>query len=377
PVPRPPRARARRLDVGAGGGPPGVASGAALRVRRPGAAAARGRRRRGGARPAHRRRPGRVRGAADARHRGGGRAGVGGAGARGGRADRGDAGQGAPVKIRRIRSEPGRGGSAVPETLGRSVFDGELGFPLMVVHRDALDHNIATLAAFARDHGLELAPHAKTHMSPEIAARQLGAGAWGLTVATPAQARTVRGFGVRRVLVANQVVDPAGLRWAAAELDADPDFTLLSFADSQAGVDILAAHAGSRPFPVLAELGHPGGRAGCRTVEELLELARYVERTDGVELAGVAGYEGALGTAQEVRKYLDLLQEAVEHLRVRTPILTVGGSQWFDVIGRHLAATQARVLLRSGAYVTHDDGFYRERTPYNRMDGELRPALEV
>lgn len=265
----------------------------------------------------------------------------------------------------------------MPETLGRSVFDGELGFPLMVVHRDALDHNIATLAAFARDHGLELAPHAKTHMSPEIAARQLGAGAWGLTVATPAQARTVRGFGVRRVLVANQVVDPAGLRWAAAELDADPDFTLLSFADSQAGVDILAAHAGSRPFPVLAELGHPGGRAGCRTVEELLELARYVERTDGVELAGVAGYEGALGTAQEVRKYLDLLQEAVEHLRVRTPILTVGGSQWFDVIGRHLAATQARVLLRSGAYVTHDDGFYRERTPYNRMDGELRPALEV
>ncbi|MGI5269402.1 alanine racemase [Nonomuraea sp. CA-218870] len=261
--------------------------------------------------------------------------------------------------------------------LGRSVFGGELTFPLMVVHRDALDHNIATMAAFARDHGMELAPHAKTHMSPEIAARQLDAGAWGLTVASPAQARTVRGFGAARIMVANQVVDPAGLRWAAAELDADPGFTLLSFADSPAGADLLASFAGSRPFPVLAELGHPGGRAGCRTVEDLLALVRHIERTDGVEIAGIAGYEGALDTAQEVRKYLDLLQEAVEHLRVRTPILTVGGSQWFDVIGRHLAATQARILLRSGAYVTHDDGFYRERTPYNRMDGELRPALEV
>ncbi|MFG1942164.1 alanine racemase [Nonomuraea sp. NPDC048826] len=260
---------------------------------------------------------------------------------------------------------------------GRSVFGGELTFPLMVVHRDALDHNIATMAAFARDHGMELAPHAKTHMSPEIAARQLDAGAWGLTVATPAQARTVRGFGAGRVMVANQLVDPAGLRWAAAELDADPGFTFLSFADSPAGVDILAASAGSRPFQVLAELGHPGGRAGCRTVEELLALAGHIERTDGVELVGVAGYEGALDTAHEVRRYLDLLQEAVEHLRVRTPILSVGGSQWFDVIGRHLVTAQARILLRSGAYVTHDDGFYRERTPYNRMDGELRPALEV
>lgn len=261
--------------------------------------------------------------------------------------------------------------------LGRSMFGGELGFPLMVVHRDALHHNIATMAAFARDHGMELAPHAKTHMSPEISARQLDAGAWGLTVATPAQARTVRGFGVSRIMVANQVVDPAGLRWAAAELDADPGFTLMSFVDSPAGADLLAAAAGSRPFQVLAELGHPGGRAGCRTLDDLLALAAHVQRTDGVELVGVAGYEGSLGTAQEVRKYLDLLLEAVEHLRIRTPILTVGGSQWFDVIGRHLVATHARVILRSGAYVTHDDGFYRERTPYNRIDGELRPALEV
>lgn len=47
------------------------------------------------------------------------------------------------------------------------------------------------------------------------------------------------------------------------------------------------------------------------------------------------------------------------------------------MIGRELAATQATIVLRSGAYVTHDDGYYRERTPFTRIDGELRPALEV
>lgn len=263
------------------------------------------------------------------------------------------------------------------EALGRSIFDGGLSFPLMVVHRDALEHNVALVAGFARDHGMRLAPHVKTHMSPEIAAMQLEAGAWGLTVATPRQAMAARGFGARRLVLANQIVDPAGLDWIAAECERDPGFELYSFADSMAGVDILAGHKPARPYQVLVEMGHAGGRAGCRSLDDLLALARHVQETPGVELAGVAGYEGALTTAAEVRAYLRVLQDAVEHLRIRNPLLSVGGSQWFDVIGRELVATQATIVLRSGAYVTHDDGYYREHTPYNRMDGELRPALEV
>ncbi|MEU6997181.1 alanine racemase [Nonomuraea sp. NPDC046570] len=261
--------------------------------------------------------------------------------------------------------------------LGRSLFDGPFSFPLMVVHRDAIEHNIATMAAFTRDHGMLFAPHAKTHLSPEIAARQLDAGAWALTAATPSQAITLRGFGVPRVLVANQVADPAGLRWLAAELERDPDFEFLCFVDSVAGVDLLAAHAGARPFQVLAELGHAGGRGGSRTLGGLLEVVGRAQEAAGVELVGVAGYEGGLKSAEEVVGYLRRLQEAVEHLRVRNPILSVGGSQWFDVIGRELVATQARIVLRAGAYVSHDDGYYRERTPFNRIDGSLRPAFEV
>ncbi|MEU8250859.1 alanine racemase [Nonomuraea sp. NPDC048916] len=262
-------------------------------------------------------------------------------------------------------------------SLERTVFEGGFAFPLMVVHREALEHNIATMAAFARDHGMELAPHVKTHMSREIAAMQLGAGAWGLTVATTRQAMAARGFGAARVMVANQVVDPAGLEWAAGELARDPGFEFLSFADSVTGVDILARHASTRPFTVLAELGHDGGRAGCRSLEQLLEVTRHIQETPGVELAGIAGYEGALKSAHEVQAYLRRLQDAVEHLRVRNPVLSVGGSQWFDVIGRELVATQATIVLRSGAYVGHDDGYYRDRTPFNRMEGELRPALEI
>ncbi|MBG0828188.1 alanine racemase [Planomonospora sp. ID67723] len=267
-------------------------------------------------------------------------------------------------------TDPGR-------VVGESLFGGAFTFPVMVAHRDALRHNIATLAAFAREHGLTLVPHAKTTMSPEIVRAQLDAGAWGLTAATPSQALTLCEFGVSRVLLANQIFDPAALDALAARLAGDPSFEFLCFVDSVAGVETLSRHAGSRPFRVLAELGHEGGRAGSRTLEDLLEVAAAAQAAPGVELAGVAGYEGSLKSAAEVRRYLHRLMEAVEHLRVRNPILSVGGSQWFDVIGRELAACQAVVMLRSGAYVSHDDGYYRERTPYTRIEGELRPALEI
>ena len=121
----------------------------------------------------------------------------------------------------------------------RSVFDGT-SLPLMVVHREALEHNIATMAAFARDHGMELAPHAKTHMSREIATMQLEAGAWALTVATARQAMAVREFGAARVMVANQVVDPAGLRVGGGGAGRGPGLRL----------------------PVLRGLGGRGGHPG-------------------------------------------------------------------------------------------------------------------
>ncbi|MFC4058183.1 alanine racemase [Planomonospora corallina] len=261
--------------------------------------------------------------------------------------------------------------------VGSSLFGGAFTFPVMAARRSALRHNIDTLAAFARDHGMLLVPHAKTTMSPELVAAQQEAGAWGFTVATPSQALILRSFGVQRILIANQVFDPAGLDALAAHLAEDPESELLCFADSVAGIETLSEHAGPRPFRVLVELGHTGGRAGCRTLADLLEVAAAAQAAPGVELAGVAGYEGTLDTADEVRAFLHRLLEALEHLRVARPILSVGGSQWFDLVGRELAACQATVMLRSGAYISHDDGIYRERTPYNRIGGELRPALEV
>jgi D-serine deaminase-like pyridoxal phosphate-dependent protein len=259
-----------------------------------------------------------------------------------------------------------------------------------VARRRAIEANTATMAAYCARHGVEFAPHGKTTMSPTLFAAQLAAGAWGITVATANQALVARRFGVPRVLLANELLDPKVLRWAADETAQGWDF--LCYVDSLAGVDImrrtLAGHAGR--LRVLIEMGIEAGRAGCRTVAEAREVAAAVDAVPELDLAGVAGFEGILADPAEVESFLTTMVEALTVLSLTpTPagptewILSAGGSAYFDKVVDVFVPTARRhgwtVVLRSGAVVSHDDGFYSTMTPFQRSPDEtsLVAALEV
>ncbi|GGU41160.1 amino acid deaminase [Nocardioides albus] len=278
------------------------------------------------------------------------------------------------------------------EASGRNLFDGSFTWPTMVLKKHALEHNIATVAAFVDEHDLLLAPHGKTTMAPSLYRRQLDAGAWAITVASPSQALVARHAGVRRVLVANEILDHSALSWVASERAADPEFLHLHWVDSVEGVQVAAEASAlvgveDRPMAVLVDLGFPGGRTGCRSVEAAVELARVVDATPGVLLAGVAGYEGGLGTQAAVGDYFDRLKELAstlftEGLVAADAIVSAGGSAFFDVLAERWSAgwpdgMTPRKVLRSGTYVSHDHGLYADTTPYNRIEGSLDPALEV
>ena len=102
------------------------------------------------------------------------------------------------------------------DPIGQNLFDGPFSWPVMVARRSAIDANIATMASYCARHGVEHAPHGKTTMAPTLFQAQLDAGAWGITVATAHQALVAHRFGVPRILLANEVLDPKVLRWAAA-----------------------------------------------------------------------------------------------------------------------------------------------------------------
>ena len=268
-----------------------------------------------------------------------------------------------------------------------SLFDGSFTWPLLVVRDSAVRTNIATMAAYADRHGFSFAPHAKTSMAPTLLDAQLAAGAWALTAATANQALVLRRLGVPRVLIANEVLDPTALRWLAAE--SARGWEVYPQVDSVAGVEAVAAAGG---LPILIELGHPGGRTGCRTVAEVLAVARAAAAAPGVSLVGVTAYEGGLPDAGAVDAFLATLVEAVRAVGDLLPadllpgevLVSAGGSAWFDLVakalrGQWLDGHRVRAVLRSGASVTHDDGYYRERTPFNRepAEGTLAAALEI
>jgi D-serine dehydratase len=263
-----------------------------------------------------------------------------------------------------------------------------LTYPLLTVRDSALAGNLAAMAGWCADAGVELAPHGKTAMSPELAARQLAHGAWGITVASIGQLMTYRAFGFPRLLLANELTDTGGIAWLAGELAADPGFEAYCYVDSLDGVAILdreiSRHPAGRPLPVLVEIGHAGGRTGCRTDGEALAVARAARATGTLTVAGVAGYEGTLDGAQQAATFGRRLRALAGALGGDGPrIVTAGGSAYFDAVTRELTADGAgpvRVILRSGAYLTHDHGFYGTVSPAGRgVTGApvLRPALEL
>src|SRR6202051_4923200 len=83
---------------------------------------------------------------------------------------------------------------------------GDLPLPLAVIRDSALAHNHASMRAFTGSTAVLLSPRGKTTMAPQIFAQQLAAGAWGITVANVQQLGICVGFGVRRVIMANQLL---------------------------------------------------------------------------------------------------------------------------------------------------------------------------
>ncbi|MEF9906041.1 amino acid deaminase [Streptomyces sp. P9-A2] len=278
----------------------------------------------------------------------------------------------------------------------RNLFTGGFTTPVLALSAELLEHNLTLMETYAARHGLAFAPHGKTSMAPQLFRRQLEHGAWGITLAVPHQVRVARAFGVRRVFLANELVDPAALRWISADLDADPGFRFVCYVDSVRGVELMdAALAGSvRPVDVVVELaGGEGARTGVRTEAECAAVADAVAGARGLRLVGVAGYEGEVPDAdpERVRAWLRRLvalavdfDKAGRFAGVDEIVVSAGGSAWFDAVADVFAevpelSLPVLKLLRSGAYVSHDDGHYRELTPFNRVpeEGALEPAFRL
>ena len=280
---------------------------------------------------------------------------------------------------------------------GWNLLNEDLSLPAAVLSQSRLEHNLAWMQRFASEYGAKLAPHGKTTMAPRLFARQLEAGAWGITLATAHQTCVAYAHGVRRVLMANQLVGRRNMTMLA-ELLADPSFEFFCLVDAPEQIRQLAAFFGEagHTIQVLIELGVHGGRTGVRDDAQWQAVLDALAQTHGVVgLAGVEVYEGVLKDEASIRA---LLQRAVKALDAlahagrlqRAPaVLSGAGSAWYDVVAEEFSRADIGapldVVLRPGCYLTHDVGVYRSaqaqiqvRNPIaQRMRASLLPALHV
>lgn len=277
-------------------------------------------------------------------------------------------------------------------SLGWNLLAEDVSLPVAVLYETRLRHNLQWMQQFMAAYQVHLAPHGKTTMSPALFRRQIENGAWGITLATAPQVRTAYRHGVRRVLMANQLVGRANMA-IVAQLLRDPSFSFYCLVDSAAGVRQLGAYFAEQGLrlPVLIELGVDGGRTGVRDNAGLQDvLAELAAWPDSLALAGVEIYEGVLKEETGIRVFL---RHAVATLRMLAArgllrrdgpaLLSGAGSAWFDVVAEEFSGLDIgqplEIVLRPGCYLTHDVGIYRSAAERiaasNPVARDLRPGL--
>jgi D-serine dehydratase len=282
---------------------------------------------------------------------------------------------------------------------GLSVLSGSVPMPIAVLKERQLSANIVAMQHYCDGHGVSLCPHGKTTLAPQIFARQLDAGAWGITAATPSHLRLYRHYGIDRIFYANELVEAEPIAWLAGELNDNPDFDFYCIVDSISAVEVLDRNlreAGlQRTVNVLVEVGHAGGRCGVRDRGAAAEVAAAVDAATTLQLTGVECFEGLPPISEAlpmVDEFLDTVAAVAADMAVHTSLaradcvmLSAGGSAFFDRVvekfryGTRLDAP-VHVVLRSGCYVTQDGGFYAQMSPLHGRAADkatLENALEV
>ena len=281
--------------------------------------------------------------------------------------------------------------------LGWNLLHEDLSLPSAVLYEDRLRHNLSWMEQFIAAYGVKLAPHGKTTMAPRLFEMQLKSGAWGITLATAQQTEVAYRHGVRRVLMANQLVGKENMAIISRLLE-NSAFEYYCLVDSAAQIDLLGAFYSRRAqrLNVLLELGVPGGRTGVRDDEQLeATLAALESWNDTLLLSGVEIYEGVLEDETLIRAFLERAVAVTRQLAIERrfqrarPCFRVRarhGMTWWQRCSRtRTLEMRIEIVLRPGCYVTHDAGDVSRSTDENhatepnsaQMHTGLLPALQI
>ena len=260
----------------------------------------------------------------------------------------------------------------------------DLPTPALLVDLDRFEANIAKMAEHCRTVGCTIRPHAKTHKCPEVARRQIAAGAVGISVATVAEAEAMAAAGIKGVLLTSPIVEPGKIARMVALARQDPT-VMLAVGDPREA-DLLAKAAASEGIrlDVLVDIDAGDGRTGIEPGPAALELARWIERSGSLRVRGlqaysglsshVAGFEARRGASHAALSGAVATRNLFRAEGIDAGILSGGSTGTYNIDPE----LPGGIELQAGSYVFMDNGYRSIGGRANNADyDDFPPSLTV
>jgi D-serine deaminase-like pyridoxal phosphate-dependent protein len=259
----------------------------------------------------------------------------------------------------------------------------DLPTPALVVDIDKLESNVTQMAAYAKQAGVSLRPHAKTHKVPEIARRQVAAGAIGICCATIREAETMARAGLSGLLITSELVGMNKVARLIRLTEQRPD--TMSVVDSPEHAKALseAAATARTVLNVLIDIDPQGRRTGIEPGAKAEDLGQFVDSLPHLNLRGVHGYAGVAshvhGWAQRKNESADLMLpviscfEAMKKAGLPMEIMSGASTGTYNIDSQLAGMTELQV----GSYVFMDADYRSIGGQSGAVYDDFRPSLTV
>lgn len=244
--------------------------------------------------------------------------------------------------------------------------------PALLLDLDIFENNIRAMAGYFNDKKARLRPHVKSHKTPEIAKRQIHAGAIGVTCAKLSEAEVMAAAGISGILIANQIVGPVKIP-RLMKLARKTD--IITAVCEKENIDELVRAAKDKRtrLNVIIEVNVGMNRCGVNPGQDTVELAQYILAGHVLNFRGIMGYEGhAIGIedtrlrqekAVEAAKLLSGTAELLRQVGMAVEIVSAGGTGTFDTTGNYPGITE----LQAGSYCLMDASYAKYENVASRF----------
>ena len=240
----------------------------------------------------------------------------------------------------------------------------DLDTPCFTIDLDVMERNIEKMAAYFRDRPANLRPHMKHHKTPEIALKQLAAGAIGVCCQKLGEAEAMADGGMNNILITYEIFGRAKI---SRLVNLAKRVSLLVTVDDPGNAKDLsdAAQAAGITLGIFVDVNVGQNRCGIDPGKPAVELAQAVARSPGLDFRGLCGYEGHLQAVADLEERTTRAREAMERVTataeairaegVPVDIVSAGGTGTYNITGDYPGVDE----VQAGSYVFMDAAYRR------------------